>query len=119
MPNNFIQPNIRIRKVNRLIQEELGKIIREEIELPRGILITIISVETSVDIKHARINISIIPKDKIVQTLKILNKNIGRIQAALNKRLVLRYVPKIRFALDKTQDKIDRIEMLINKSKKQ
>jgi len=110
------QPSVRIRKINRLIQEELGRILSEEVELPAGILITIVGVETSVDIKHAKIKIGVIPKNRMGTALKILRKNVFSLQKSLNQRLVLRFVPKICFVVDTVQDKLERVEELLQQA---
>ena len=109
--------SVRLRKVNSLIQEELGKIINEEAELPLDILVTIASVDTSPDLKHATINITVNPKIKTPSTLQRLDKKVFNLQKSLNKRLVLRYVPKIRFAVDIVQDKLDRVEELLRQTR--
>ena len=111
------QSSIRIRKVNSLVQEELGRIINEEAELPAGIMVTIASVETSPDLKHVTVNIIVIPKIKTPSTLRRLKQNIHHFQKSLNKRLVLRYVPKIRFVVDIVQDELDRVEELLRQAK--
>ena len=113
------QPSVRIRKINRLIQEELGKIINEEVELPAGILVTIMGVETSVDIKHAKVRIGVIPKNRTGTALKVLEKSIFSLQQALNQRLVLRFVPKIRFVIDTVQDKLEKMEELLKQAKEE
>ena len=109
--------SVRTRKVNSLVQAELGKIINEELELPAGIMVTIASVDTSIDFKHATINIIVTPKEKTPSTLRLLKRNVFHLQKSLNKRLVLRYVPKIRFAVDIVQDKLDRVEELLCQAK--
>jgi len=114
-PNN--QPSVRVRKVNRLIQEELGKIVNEEIDFPSGILATIVGVETSIDIKHAKIRISVMPRSKTGTVLEILEKNVFFLQRALNKKLVMRFVPQIRFVVDTVQDKLERVEELLRQAK--
>lgn len=108
----------RIERVNQLIKQELGKIISREIFFPRGALVTITEVLTSVDLEHARIKVSIMPEEKQKQVLEILQKNIRHLQQLLNKKLVLRYVPKIEFEIDTTQTKVERIEELIKQTKK-
>ena len=108
----------RIKKVDSLLQEEVAKIISEEIDLPRDVLVTVISASTSADIKHAKVFISILPKNKTGSTFKLLNNKIGIIQKSLNNKLVMKFVPRLRFYLDETQDKIHRIEELIEKNRK-
>lgn len=109
--------SLRLRKINSLVQQELGQIINEEAELPAGVMVTITSVRTSPDLKHATVNIAVIPKEKSPSTLRRLKQNIYNLQKSLNKRLVLRYVPKIRFALDIVQDELDRVEELLRQAK--
>jgi ribosome-binding factor A len=111
------QETYRIKKVNGLIQEEVGKIISEEIDLPKDVLVTVISAETSPDIKHAKVFLSVLPKHKSPSTFKQLQNKISQVQKILNKKLVMKFVPQIRFELDTTQDKIQRIEELLEKNR--
>lgn len=104
----------RIAKLNSLIQQELGKIIKEEVDLPTDILVTVSRVETSIDVKHAKVYISVIPKNKTASTIKRLSKNIFQIQQELNKRLVLRFVPKIRFEIDHSEEHAAKIEKILS-----
>jgi ribosome-binding factor A len=113
------QTPVRIKKVNRLIQEELGKIIQEVVELPRGVMVTITGVDTSADVKHAKIKVSVIPREKTKGVLEILGSNIFELQQMLNKKLILRYVPKIRFVIDRSQERVERIEELLEQEKGQ
>jgi ribosome-binding factor A len=102
--------NYRLQKLNQLIREEVGKIIQEEFEFKMGVLVTIIGVETSKDISHAKISLSVLPEGEEINVLRTLEKNIFHIQKLLNKKLVMRYVPKIRFVIDRSLKKAARIE---------
>ncbi len=103
----------RIAKLNSLIQQELGRIIKEEVELPRDVFITISKVETSVDAKHVGVYVSAIPKNKTASVFRKLNQNVYRIQQILNRKLVMRFVPKIRFIIDHSEEHADRIEKIL------
>lgn len=87
----------RVRRVNDLIQEELGKIFLKEIDLPRNILITITRVETVPNLSVAKVFISVIPDNQAERVFKILNRIIYHIQQSLNKCLNMRPIPKIIF----------------------
>ena len=93
-------PNNRISKLNSLVQEELSKIIQREVEFERGVLVTVYKVDVSADVAHANIHISIIPEANERKALNNLRENIFKIQQTLNKKLVLKTVPKIRFVID-------------------
>jgi len=107
----------RLQKLNSLIKEEVGKLIQEEFDFKEGVLVSVTKAETSPDITHVKISISVLPENEEVNILKELEKNIYHIQKLLNKRLVLRYVPKIRFVIDQSIKKAARIEELAKKIK--
>ena len=50
----------RILKVNKLIKQEVGKILQDEIDDPRFGFVTIIKVDTSPNLEHAKVFLSFI-----------------------------------------------------------
>ncbi len=92
--------NNRISKLNSLVKDELSKIIQRKVDFEEGVLVTIYKVEVSIDIAHANIHISVIPEEKEKKAFEVLQENIFQIQQELNKKLVLKIIPKIRFVLD-------------------
>jgi len=84
-----------------LISQEVAKIIHREIDLEDGVLATIVRVETSSTVEHAKVFISIFPPQKAEESFEMLCKRIGLIQGILNKTLNLRFVPKLMFELEK------------------
>ncbi|MBI2096714.1 MAG: 30S ribosome-binding factor RbfA [Candidatus Sungbacteria bacterium] len=103
----------RIEQVNDLIRAEVGKIIDRDVELPAGSLVTITQVATSPDLHYADIFITVMPHSREVGTFAALEKGIGGIQHALNRRLRMRPVPRIKFVVDVKQKRADRIEKLL------
>lgn len=105
----------RTERLNNLLQEEVGALIHKEIEFGLGILVTVTGARVSKDTAHAKIYISIFPKNRIGSVLEVLRKNIYDLQHALNKRLKISPVPKIEFELDKGLDNAEKIEQIANK----
>ena len=103
----------RIKQINELVKRELGKIILEEIDLVRNIIATITRVDTSKDLKQAKVYISAFPEKETQAVLNKLNSNIRDIQQILNKCLIIRYVPKIIFLKDKELSKAQKINELL------
>lgn len=99
----------RLEKLNILLQEEVAKILDEELEFPEGNLITVTRVSISNDAYYAVIFISILGKD-LQKSLEILEKSIYHIQKQLNRRLRIRPVPKIRFTLDEGEIQREMVE---------
>lgn len=103
----------RIAKVNSLIQHELGPVLLEYLDWQNGI-VTISKVETSKDMKWAKVWISILngDDDKI---LDFLSKNIYDVQGELNKHFHTKIIPRISFKLDTSPRYVEHIDELIRK----
>lgn len=108
----------RVQRVNQLIKKELAQIILREINFPRYILVTVTRVETSRNLIHSKIYISVMPNDEKQSVLESLNDKIYDIQHQLNKRLKMRPVPKIQFIDEKATKEAGRIEEILERIKK-
>jgi ribosome-binding factor A len=127
----------RIARVNSLIQHELGPILHEFLDWQNG-LVTITKVETSKDMKWAKIWISILnpspvpmpqelatalPTRKAQKTLsdfdekilKFLADHIYEIQGEVNKHFHTKIIPRVSFHLDTTPRYAQHIEEVIKK----
>ncbi|NQU99654.1 MAG: 30S ribosome-binding factor RbfA [Parcubacteria group bacterium] len=107
--------NNRIKKLNSLVKEELSKIIQKEVDFEEGTLVTIQKVEVSPDVAHANIHISVIPDDSEEKALETLKDNVFRLQQELNKKLILKKVPKVRFTMDDSIKRVAEMEKLFKK----
>lgn len=104
----------RLEQVNELIKQEVGEIILREVPIPLEFLVTISHVVTTPNLKEARIFLTVFPSDKTAGVLKILKKNIGRIQFLLNKKLMMRPLPRISFKIDEIEKRAERIEAILD-----
>lgn len=102
----------RIERLNELLRRELGTIVAKEVDLSDAI-VTFTKITVSRDLNYADIYFSVIP-DKLSQgVLAAINKEIFDIQQALNRRLAMRPVPKIRFHIDNEQSEAQKIDELL------
>lgn len=106
----------RIQRINELLKRELGQILLREVEFPQGVLATITQVETSSDLREAKISISVMPEIKREKVLQILNRQIYNLQQKINKKLRMRPVPRIKFQEEKEVKQAARIEELLEKA---
>jgi ribosome-binding factor A len=104
----------RIAKVNSLIQRELGPILHNFLDWQTG-LITISKVETSKDMKWAKVWLSIFNGND-EKIFNFLNKNIYHIQGELNEHFFTKIIPRISFHLDTTPRYVEHIEEVIKKN---
>jgi ribosome-binding factor A len=104
----------RLERVNELLRQEISKLLLREIDFV-DILVTVTNVNTSPDLKQAKIKITVLPTEKGEQVLRIIQRNIFHLQQELNKKLHLKPVPKIRFEIDQIEIKAQRIEEILSK----
>lgn len=104
----------RLTRVNELIRHELGELIRREVEFGQGVLVTITDVATSPDFEHAKVFVSVMPSKDRGAAMSTLNASIRNLQRLINRRLVTKPVPKLRFILDDAIDRQSRVERLLD-----
>lgn len=100
-------PSLRIEKVNELLKQEVGAIIQRELEMPLGVLPTITRAEAEPDMKTAKIFFRAYPEDHGLGVRDYLRKSAGTIQHVLNRRLAMRFVPRLSFYIDTQKDNPD------------
>jgi len=108
----------RIPRVNQLIKKELSQIVLKEIELTKGDLVTVTKVEASLDLNQAKVFISSLPESHTERVLSILNRQIYFIQQKLNKRLKMKFIPKIEFREEKKTREAGEVEGILERLKK-
>lgn len=99
-------------RVQELIRRELGTIVTREVDLT-NMIVTFTRVEISSDVNYADIYFVTIPDESSGDALERINKNIFSIQQALNKRLRMRPVPKIRFHIDEGEFEAQKIDEIL------
>ena len=106
----------RIERVNNLIRREISELIQRQIKDPRlNAFVTITEVDTSPDLKYAKIFVSCISgKQEEQKTLKVLNTAAGFLRTELAKNLKLRRIPELSFYWDDSIERGDRILRLID-----
>ncbi len=105
----------RMKRVNQLIKKELGEILLHELQDPKIGFCTVTTVEVSKDLRTAYVGVSVMGDDRQKQTaIKHLQKAAGYIHKLLCPRVVLRYVPKLKFKLDHSIDHAFHIADLID-----
>ncbi len=99
-------------KLNELVRKNINEIILRDLSLKAGVFITISRVDTSPDLRYARVLVSVFPEKETSYALKTLRQEMYQIQGALNKKLSMHPLPQVRFELDTTEAKADEIEKL-------
>lgn len=105
----------RLDRVNSLLKEVICEVIQKDVRNPHiNTFISIMKVETSKDLRHAKVFISLIASDtEKAKILEALQSAAGFIAVHASKKVELRYFPEITFYLDQSTDKQMRIEKIL------
>lgn len=103
----------RTRRVDHLLQEEISAIIQREVHDPRVGFVTVTSVETTPDLRHALVFISIIGDEaERKATMAALGRAMPFIRHSLGK-LRLRRVPDLHLREDDSAARGTRVMQLL------
>ncbi len=94
----------RIGRINEEIQRELASLI-PNVKDPRvSGLISVTAVNTTPDLRYAKVYISVLDKSDCTQVLKGLKSASGYLRRELGHALQLRYTPELTFVQDDSID---------------
>ncbi len=94
-------PSHRLLRVRELLKREIGEAIRRELPVNHAGLVTVTDVEVSGDLRLATVYISILGSQEQQRSgLTLLHQNRRRIQDLVAKAVVLKYIPHLRFRVD-------------------
>jgi ribosome-binding factor A len=109
-------PSRRIERINHLLREEIADLLRREIKdaALSTALISITDVETSPDLRVAKVYFSVYGDEDVVkETYAHLKRASGFLHRGLKERLDLRYTPNLEFIPDPSLARGDRIMRLM------
>lgn len=112
--------NHRHERVGEEIAHEINAMLAGELKDPRLEGMVVVSeVRVQPDMKHARVFVSMRGSAKEQNdAIKALEHASGYIRSELIERLQLRRLPELHFALDLSQEHVERIEQLLKEMKK-
>ncbi len=105
----------RIQRINEEIQKALADLLRN-VKDPRvsGTMISITRVETTPDLRFAKIYVSFLEEEKAKDAMKGLDSAAGYLRRELGAALQLRHTPQLQWALDDSITYGARMLKLIN-----
>ena len=105
----------RINRINEEIQKSLAENLRN-VKDPRvsGTMISVTKVETTPDLRYAKVYVSFLVEDKANDAMKGLKSAAGWLRREVGNDLKLRYTPEIMWALDDSITYGARLLSLIN-----
>jgi ribosome-binding factor A len=112
------EKGIRTRRVAELIRAELSRLVLAGFQDADSGLLTVTRVEVTPDLLVARVYLSVLGGRDPEGLIERLERGKGALRRALASRVKLKYNPELFFALDPGPEHLDRIDRLIEESKK-
>jgi len=104
----------RMRRVNEVMREVIGSAIASELEDPRIGFVTVTAVETSPDLRAARVYVSVLGDEQAREaTLAGLASSHGLLQAAVARETRMKRTPTLTFHYDEGPERAFRLSRLI------
>ena len=109
-------PSRRIERINHLLRQEIADLLTREVkdETLSEALISITEVETSPDLRSAKVFFSVYGDEEVIKaTQEHLRRAAGFLHHNLKERLDLRHTPHLEFVVDRSLAQGDRIMRLM------
>ncbi len=105
----------RMRRINEVLREVIGSAISVDLSDPRIGFVTVTSVETSPDLRTARVHVSVLGNEgERESTLVALRSSHGVIQSKIAAETRMKRTPSLSFHYDDTAEKGMRISRLLD-----
>jgi ribosome-binding factor A len=104
----------RMRRVNEVLREVVGAAISTDLSDPRIGFVTVTSVETSPDLRTAKVHFSVLGDEQArEQALEGLRSSHGAIQAKIAAETRMKRTPTLSFHYDPTVERGMRISQML------
>jgi ribosome-binding factor A len=112
--------SVRLLRVGETVRHALSDILsRDIVQDPdlTGVSITVCEVQVSPDLRNATVFFLPLGGENRKEVEAALNKTSGFIRGLLSKTIHLKYMPKLKFELDRSFDEASRISALLEDEK--
>jgi ribosome-binding factor A len=101
-------------RINELVQRELSDILRRRYQ-SEAVALTITEVRVAPDLRDARVFVAIVGSDEEgTERLRWLRRQAPAIREELGRRIVLKYLPKFEYLLDKSAARSVRVLSILD-----
>ncbi|MGH7550754.1 MAG: 30S ribosome-binding factor RbfA [Gemmatimonadota bacterium] len=105
-----------MERLDELLRQEIARLIAEEVKDPRIGFVTVMDARVSPDLRHARVYVSILGDEQEKrQAVETLQRAGGFLRGRLGRLLEMKYLPELRFELDRSLERASRIEEILDR----
>ena len=104
-----------MRRIDELMREVVGAAIANELRDPRIGFVTVTAVETSPDLRSARVYVSVLGDEgQRATTLVGLESSSGALQAVIAREVRIKRTPMLSFHYDESVERAARMSKLLD-----
>jgi ribosome-binding factor A len=104
-----------MRRINEALRELIGDAISTQLQDPRIGFVTVTAVETSPDLRSARVYVSVLgEREQRDSTLAGLRSSHGVLQAKIAREMRIKRTPTLSFHYDESVERGDRVSRLLD-----
>ncbi|TMI79212.1 MAG: 30S ribosome-binding factor RbfA [Bacillati bacterium ANGP1] len=108
--------SVRLARLRELFKIEVSAILQREMKDPRIGFVSVTDVELSMDLRHAKVFVSILGDAAAkAETMATLGNAQGFVRRELARRIRLRFIPAIHFKLDESIERGVRVQRLLRR----
>jgi ribosome-binding factor A len=109
----------RMRRVDEAVRQVLADALAHELKDPRIGFVTVTDVNTSPDLRHAHVFVSVLGEpEQRDETLDGLRSAHGYLQQRIARELKLKHTPTLEFSYDDTTDRAMRVGELLERAER-
>ncbi len=103
-----------MRRVDEALREVISDALQTEFQDPRIGFVTVTAVETSPDLRHSRVWVTVLGDEaERGETLDALRAGHGRLQRVIGRQLNLKNTPELDIRYDDTTDRGLRVDEIL------
>ncbi len=98
-------------------RDALAKVLREQVEFPVGVFVTVLDAKVTKATTHAKAVLSVVPSGRNEEVLEALKEYEHDIKQGLAENLLLRRIPTLHWEFDQNGEYAEGIERTIKELK--
>jgi ribosome-binding factor A len=107
----------RMRRIDEAVRQVVSDAVAQDLQDPRIGFVTMTSVKTTPDLRHARVYVSVLGDEaQRAATIEGLNSAHGALQRRLARELRMKRTPTLEFLYDDTTDRAMRLEEILGQN---
>jgi ribosome-binding factor A len=107
--------SVRQQRVQELLKREIGEILRREFPITQAGLLNVNEVIVSNDLQNATVYVGVVgTKEQKSKAASLLDTERKRLQQILGRAVVLKYTPALKFVIDDSIERGNRVLEIID-----